>query len=91
MTVSRVSKKGVNKLSDSNSLLKAEVSKSVQQKKHSVWSRLSKQVSSANSTKKLRSPNLKEMKQGDRNASDKEDEIDALVEVEFYSLDEHED
>lgn len=91
VTVSRVSKKGVNKLSDSNSLLKAEVSKSVQQKKHSVWSRLSKQVSSANSTKKLRSPNLKEMKQGDRNASDKEDETDALVEVEFYSLDEHED
>lgn len=91
VTVSRVSKKGVNNISDSNSLSKAEVSKSIQQKKHPVWSRLSKQVSSTNSTKKLRSPNLKEMKHGDRNTSDKEDETDALVGVEIYSPDEHED
>jgi hypothetical protein len=91
VTISRLSKKSVNDLSDSNSLSKTEVGKNILQKKLPVWSRLSKQVSSTNSTIKLRSPNLKEMKHDDRNVSDKEDETDALVGEECYSPDEHED
>lgn len=89
--ISGVSKKSVNDLSNSNSLSKAEIGKNTQQKRLSVWSRLSKQVSTTNSTKKFRRTNLKETKHGDRSASDKEDEPDALVGEECYSPDEYED
>merc|ERR1711915_157216 len=89
--ISGVSKKSVNDLSNSNSLSKAEIGKNTQQKRLSVWSRLSKQVSTTKSTKKFRSTNLKETKHGDRSASDKEDEPDALVGEECYSPDEYED